>query len=402
MDVPSLCSMLDEVKVLCYQDNIDLWSIRSFEGRLSTSSFRTFTAIFRIFACLLGFEDYRHVRLRDIIFDTPETLKLQRRFLFILFLIIFFRSQKCYQALQPVFFLLHYRGLSHTGFHLLNQMGLSPTPKTVSRSLQLFTSSLVVPLSENAVVWFDNIRRTLHGWVEENCQVDHTVLAQTFLSLQLPLLPTQIPDCIPETISRDLLLPIALMIRASNDINVLRPGSPLHNTDVLSNPLRVPGSPKFVFREIGVLPIRCGEFLGTLRVLDHLKSIGFWNYPSIRPLVVDYDLWWRIQRIILSESCVGGLETLRRKTLLIQGPWHLYKVLSEAFWKNFGHLFVYETFLASSTSNSPTASKTPDLKVITELMICMWSWEKTNGPFVGTCVHARLIRFALSDLIPLV
>ena len=95
------------------------------------------------------------------------------------------------------------------------------------------------------------------------------------------------------------------------------------------------------------------------------KAIDHLGYDTIRPLVVDYDLWWKIQRMILSNSTIGCFRTLRKKTLLIQGPWHLNKVLSEAFWKAFGPIFVYRVFLRTSSKNSPVASKTPELKQIT-------------------------------------
>ena len=132
------------------------------------------------------------------------------------------------------------------------------------------------------------------------------------------------------------------------------------------------------------------------QAIDHL------DYDTIRPLAVDYDLWWRTQRMILSNSTIGCFRTLRKKTLLIQGPWYLYKVLSEAFWIAFGPIFVYRVFLRTSSKNSPVASKTPELKQITETMIALWSWRRDHLLFEGHCHLARLIKLALYELVSLV
>ena len=103
--------------------------------------------------------------------------------------------------------------------------------------------------------------------------------------------------------------------------------------------------------------------------------------------------------MILSNSTIGCFRTLRKKTLLIQGPWHLYKVLSEAFWKAFGPIFVYRVFLRTSSKNSQVASKTPELKQITETMIALSS---DHPLFEGHCHLARLIKLAQNELVPLV
>jgi hypothetical protein len=202
-------------------------------------------------------------------------------------------------------------------------------------------------------------------------------------------------------VTRTLWSKTELLIRNAHQIRILRPGSPLKMTDSLSNPIRVADSPKYQFLEVEVLPIKCGEYLGTLEVLNALKQKGFWNFDTIRPLVVDYDLWWRIQRMILSSSTIGCFSTLRKKTLLIQGPWHLYKVLSEAFWKAFDPLCVYRVFLRTSCKNSPVASKTLELKQITETMIALWSWRRDHLLFEGLC-HLARIKLALNELVPLV
>ena len=325
---------------------------------------------------------------------------LESRFLFVLFLLCFFQSQKSHHAFAPLIFLLHYRGLSHTGFHLLKSLGLSPVPKTVSKLTSAWANQCTGSIEELAVVWFDNIRRTQRGWVEEDVRVDHTVLAQTLLSV-LPNLQQE-EDCIFDEVPEILWSKTESQIRDAQKIRILRPGSPLNLSDSLSNPIRVADSPKYQFLEVEVLPIRCGEYLGTLEVLNALKEKGFWDFDTIRPLVVDYDLWWRIQRMILSNSTIGCFRTLRKKTLLIQGPWHLYKVLSEAFWKVFGPIFVYRVFLRTSSKNSPVASKTPELKQITETMIALWSWRRDHLLFEGHCHLARLIKLALNELVPLV
>jgi hypothetical protein len=333
--------------------------------------------------------------------ENPELQCLVSRFLCTIHLLCFFRSQKCYNGLSPLFFLLHYRGLSNTGFHLLNSLGLSPVPKTVSKSNKRFTNLQNTSLAKNSVVWFDNLRRHQTGWIHTGAQVDHTVIAQTLIP-KLPRHGNNQPDVLFDEVPILLWKQASDAMKDSKGIQIILPGSFLANTNELSIPLRCKTSCHFEYREIDVLPIKCGEIRGTLQVLEHLREIGFWRTKKLRALVADYDLWWRIQRLVLSNSFIGSLETFRKRTIFIQGPWHLYKVLAEAFWKKFGPLFAYSLFLAGVRTANPTINKTPELKVITEVLISIFAWSLNNPPINSSCVESYLIKVAIGELVPLV
>jgi hypothetical protein len=396
--------LLKETSRLYASGLVDSWSIKELSRHLRpfVGLNEVLESCFHLFVKLIAPHQFALVSDSPID-DLPQTEKvllLESRFLCTLFLLCFFRSQKSHHALSPLLFLLHYRGLSQSGFHLLNSIGLSPVPKTISKLTKQRTYQSGSSISEFSVVWFDNLRRTQRGWVDENVRVDHTVLAQTELDV-LPELGNE-SDCLFDEVPGYLWSAVAEDIEKAFEIKVLTPNSPLFLATSLSNPIRVSNSPKYPFVELGVLPIRCGEMKGTLEVVDSLREKGFWNFTTIRPLVVDYDLWWRLQRIILSESCIGSFETIRRNTLLIQGPWHLYKVFAEAFWRIFGPLFVFEVHLCTSTKASPVASKTPELKQITETLIGLWSWKRDQGNFRGSTVFARLIKMAMDEIVPLV
>lgn len=67
-----------------------------------------------------------------------KVIKSCKRFVFMLWSFVFFTSQKIHFQLDNFFFLLHYRGLSYSGFYLFKQMGLYLHPRSLKKTFEKF------------------------------------------------------------------------------------------------------------------------------------------------------------------------------------------------------------------------------------------------------------------------
>jgi hypothetical protein len=157
--------------------------------------------------------------------------------------------------------------------------------------------------SVGQMFWSDNLRRNLAGRLPTDIRVDWTVIGYT-----------QIPQCLlfnEYFPSVKYFFNISVSSTISNlflNLDMIIPMEILPCS--LSVPLRYKSSVKFQFYEKDILPIACGTIFGTLTVLRQIMSYNPSNEFTF--LVVDYDIYWRIYKLMFSSSMIGCLSTVKK------------------------------------------------------------------------------------------
>ena len=115
------------------------------------------------------FDSFEEVLISDKYYLT------RRCFALLFSLIIYFQNNRRTTLLKPIWFLLHFRGLSYTGFHVLHRFGLCPSVRSVSTFLN-YRSELDLHSPFQNVRWMDNLRHQLNGVVPADARIDWTVV----------------------------------------------------------------------------------------------------------------------------------------------------------------------------------------------------------------------------------
>lgn len=324
---------------------------------------------------------------------SPLLKKSRSRFFFLVKLLVYFTSQKNIHSLLPFWFVLHYRGLSNTGFHFLHQIGFGPSvsslPSLWSRSLEIFSPASPV----GQILWSDNLRRNLAGRLPTDFRVDWTVIGYTEIPQSLPF-----NEYFP---SVDIFIDISVSFMISNLFLNMDSIIPMVNLpSTLSVPLRHKSFVKFQFFEKDILPIACGTILGTLTVLRHIMTYNPSNIFTF--LVVDYDIYWRIYKLMFSSSMIGCLSTVKKRLILIQGPWHIYKSICEAVWEFFSPLILARIWLHIFKSQCPQKPPLKDILVIFISLFVLSHQMDFEIFLLKKTVYGKCIHILLNHLIPLV
>ena len=124
-----------------------------------------------------------------------------------------------------------------------------------------------------------------------------------------------------------------------------------------SVPLRGFDSPHFQFLEADVLPVACGSLEGTVQMLKFLQRNGLRN-GVYGACVLDYDLYWRTFKFLYSSSCRGSFPQLRKQMIFVMGPWHIYKLLSEAVWSAYAPIIFAPMWLSVLKRKVPANPRT--------------------------------------------
>jgi hypothetical protein len=348
--------------------------------------------------CKLSASDQNMRSLQDItaqqVLFSRDFRVCRSRFFVLLCGLVYFQSQKNTQGLSPLWFLLHYRGLSNTGFHLLHQLGLSPSVNSLTKIWDRVSKDFAAEPPAGQIIWADNLRRTLAGRLPQDCRVDWTVVGYVetpcslLFDVNFPSVNNFFDPQVTSTMSR--------LIQDYSTIKLME-----NPVDELSVPLRVRNGIKYKFWEKDILPLACGSNFGTLSLLRYLVEQTFAGYYTV--LVVDYDIFWRIHKWMFTKSVIGSLATVKQRFIILQGPWHIYKSLCEAVWSNFVHIVFAHLWIHVFQKPCP---QTPPLKEILYFYIAMYHISKRiardSWNFPSTNVYGTCILLLLYDLIPLV
>lgn len=82
---------------------------------------------------------------------------------------------------------------------------------------------------------------------------------------------------------------------------------------------------KYEFEELDLLPFAPGEGIGTLQILQNLEhQPGGLNSGYYTCCSLDYDLYWRCNRLFYTNDLLrGSLSLVKRSLVLILAPWHI-------------------------------------------------------------------------------
>ena len=114
----------------------------------------------------------------------------RRRFALLFSLIMYFQNNRRTTLLKPFWFLLHFRGLSYTGFHVLHEFGLCPSVRSVSTFLN-YRSELDLHSPFQNVRWMDNLRHQLKVWFLLMLEL----IGQLFVLFRINLSPLTVGFC---------------------------------------------------------------------------------------------------------------------------------------------------------------------------------------------------------------
>ena len=167
-----------------------------------------------------------------------------------------------------------------------------------------------------------------------------------------------------------------------------------------SMPMRLRGATKYDFLERDVLPFACGTLKGTISLIKYFFENEYYKKDEFLLVVVDYDLYWRIFKLLCSNSICGSFPSLKKRLILIQGPWHIYKMICEATWEIYSPLLLARIW--QKTFNTPVPEK-PPLKKILFFYLSLISTSRRNRKWKSSGnTLSRLIQILIYELIPLV
>lgn len=335
--------------------------------------------------------------------DSYKLLSIQ--FMVILHFLNYVTDNKCYNYFYPLAFLMHYRGLSLNGFYHLHQTGLSPSVTTITKLMTRTQNILPETKEEYSILWMDNLRRQLKGNFPSSMQVDWTVVGGI---INLPFPPKINEDklCVGDYFTTENLLQLNDFFYGMINIDLNNSKYYFANLDYLSVPLRKKNAKKFRFVEHDILPFKIGTVVGTINATAHLIKNHFSDIDTYKVLVVDYDIFWRLHKLLFSISITSSFPTIRKKMILIQGPWHVYKTFCNAIWDCYSNILIADIWL--NTFKKPVPND-PDLADQLYFMIffafCVklqkekWEPKTKFGTFVSLLLYELvplLINFGMS------
>ena len=162
--------------------------------------------------------------------------------------------------------------------------------------------------------------------------------------------------------SPEIIEPLGLLISNGNYSTIKMP--PLCDQQTLTNPIRGEKRSPYKFCSMEVFDFKCGTVEGTLQILKTLiEKQGGSNEKRYVFLVVDYDPYWRITKLMYSLSFTDSLKTVKERVILFQGPWHIFKTLSNSTWACFAPLILGDLWLSTNRfrclNNAPLNEQLP-------------------------------------------
>lgn len=268
--------------------------------------------------------------------------------------------------------LLRKNFLSSSGIHVLQCLGLSNSPKTFSHKFKQFKASTTQDMSHSKtnylhVHWYDNLYRSLNGFSSSRGETSVTFTVHGFTEI-LDVEPIRVDhNNLPVTPSLSNLFTVSLtnhiqdLIRNHSEVESF---SLLENLTYLNIPLKAPNEhplkKKIIFNAESVLSTDPASTSGTVCILDHLKmAYRGLNSSYYSFLTVDYDIYWRINRMYHTASLpFPRFPACKKSLILILGPWHILSNLLSKIWKFFlPYLFSF-LYFSSFKSNKVSTTDT--------------------------------------------
>ena len=275
MHVKEVRLLLDALKLILHEQ----WAVSRCVGFsevctfLSPSHKHNLENVFRFFIAI-SVSGRRFERLppeSEIDIDHPDFAQLKRIFLILVILILYIRFSIVPPLMMAYIFVLRFRHLSNTGFHLLHQIGLGPCvrgiPAALNGARQLFTPSEC----EHRVLWCDNVRRESAGRLRSSFVFDHTAIGYIRLDQPLPTIhQMRVRVNTMFEIAQELLC--GRIATCDLEFGPCHFAESLIDCEILTVPLRAPGSKKYKFIGHSLQDYAIGTVPGTLRFLKELHD----------------------------------------------------------------------------------------------------------------------------------
>src|SRR3990167_5066962 len=312
------------------------------------------------------------------------TKQITLKFIFILQLFSFFTSQKFSKNITLLVFVLRFRGLSVNGNSFLHKFGICQSSKNFKSRFSSIRETILLNSNNNYsdgtfCYWFDNLTKKRHGKrldYNNSSHVKLTIEAKTQMS------PFKVPFCsekylykfiIKNYLFETLLEEVDAVIKYNAidcDINSI-----LVDHLTITNPIMIETNSHYKFMPQAVHSYECGTLDGTLSILFSLSNelcedSSENNYIF---LSVDYDIYWRISKVLFSKTFTGLFKQLRTKLVLILAPWHIYYKLSSGVWKLFNNFFTSFVWLENYKGS---ALEDPPLNKQLPFWIAIWKYKK--------------------------
>jgi hypothetical protein len=275
MNVNAIKQCLASISSLLSNLSINPFNLPELHHHLSLYSFsdlETFKFCFQQFhfLCQLGSTDncFEKIDFLQLLHD-DDYLILRSRFSLIICLLVYSQNSRNSNFLKPLWFLLHYRGLSNTGFHLLHKLGIAPCIRSLPSYFRSLESEIQPINMTKSFWWCDNLRRELHGRVQSQNRIDWTVVGRSIVPEPPPLRSLKATGEIFNLFALDKLKNLLL---CSDKIDLIGSKTNYYLRPFFSSPLRSIKSLKFRFLEHEVLPISCGSLVGTISLLNYAKE----------------------------------------------------------------------------------------------------------------------------------
>jgi hypothetical protein len=316
----------------------------------------------------------------DIWLDSRFSLSRGRLFL-ALNLACYFQNRTRTAWLELLWFLLHYRGLTYTGFHLLHTFGVGPSIRSLQMVFDRVREAGRALLRRPSVYWCDNLRRHLKGFLPPDVRIDWTVVGRVLidsLPKYEPLQPAHV-----DLFKPDLLAACVSRLVNSGSVSLIGPGTRYGDATSFSVPCRSQNADKYEFIEEAVLPLACGTIKGTIGTLRYLfDTVALTDTYGLA--VLDYDIWWRTMKFFYTKSISQACMSVRRRIILIMGPWHIFKLLSEAIWSAYASIIFAPMWLKLKGGTVPEKpSMVEKLTFFVAIAICtkeVEQWVPSDNP----------------------
>jgi hypothetical protein len=403
LSVNQIRETLETISFLIQHENLNLFDLKELFSVTEfhfKKDFETLNLMFVLFYQLSCPKIYwKKQKIPDItsLLEDQKYFSERARFSLLLSIFIYFQNPKSSFSLKPIWFLLHYRGLSYTGFHILHELGIGPSIRSLNKYFESLYSLVGCCSHENCVWWADNLRRRLKGRKSSEFREDWTVIAKTIVNDPIPLVDGPATGHIFSP--RNLLI-VQNLISQSFDQEINIDGSTYRESNEFSIPLRSKEPEKFKFVEEDILPVSCGSLKGTVELLKYFSEKVFTD-TMYTVATFDYDLYWRVHKLYYTTSIRGSFPEQRQKLILIMGPWHIFKTFCNAVWDHFSPLIFapmwLETFKTRVPENPPLKDQLVFFISIANCTRRKIKWKPKNNFLAEstTCLIYELIPLVL-------
>ena len=158
----------------------------------------------------------------------------------------------------------------------------------------------------------------------------------------------------------------------------------------ISNPIVMKDiNRKYTFLPQKVHDFKCGTLIGCIHILMDLftNSKNYTNPYNFVYLTVDYDVYWRISKILYSTTFESYFLEPKKNLVLVLAPWHIYMNLSTAVWETFNPIILANLWIKYQRNDSLNR---PPLNKQLDVWISIWKHRERIIKDHNCFIHQRM------------